>query len=158
MGTVMLCGLCFLGTLRVEGGGFPHYLSILVCSCVLFFWIRSNDKTTRKIWTWGFAAIFCSLFLLHVKTDYYEQFWVSKNGFFYRDSVTRWGDYTFYRSMWKAEKDSYISASGGFSDSGKQHGEWKYETGKSLFDNRSYSVWYWYGEELSEGEWHSKNK
>ncbi|TWT57264.1 hypothetical protein KOR42_06220 [Thalassoglobus neptunius] len=44
---------------------------------------------------------------------------------------------------------------GPLSESGKRHGEWTLFTYRPEFDIQT--VWYWYGEEVSEGEWVLRN-
>lgn len=46
------------------------------------------------------------------------------------------------------------SAEGDFSESGKQHGQWTYVDD----DWKVTHTWYWYGEEITEGEWYLRNK
>lgn len=48
-----------------------------------------------------------------------------------------------------------IMASGGLSSSGKYHGEWSYQFNDPP---RFETLWYWYGEEITEGEWHLRNQ
>lgn len=43
---------------------------------------------------------------------------------------------------------------GPLSSSGVQHGEWTGYNGKS---GQSSSLWFWYGEPVSEGDWHKNN-
>jgi len=58
--------------------------------------------------------------------------------------------------IYPAESDSLLlSANGPLSKSGKMHGKWTWlwKKGKPL----TYT-WHWYGEEITEGEWHLRNK
>jgi hypothetical protein len=66
------------------------------------------------------------------------------------DTYTRWGGTQTYR--WILFKDAG-SMRGPMTASGKPHGEWEHFTGL-----RVDHVWYWYGQEITEGEWHLRNK
>ena len=46
-------------------------------------------------------------------------------------------------------------ADGPVSDSGKPHGEWDL---LFLDEFKSVKWWYWYGEQITEGEWHLRNQ
>lgn len=61
----------------------------------------------------------------------------------------------YYRDFLKSYPDgTHYSTEGGFSDSGKQHGEWRSYTSGVGIEHQ----WYWYGEPISEGEWHLRSK
>lgn len=63
------------------------------------------------------------------------------------------------RNLWNTPLDRYViwddgsSLNGPVSSSGKRHGKWTYYNGDSYVEHS----WYWYGEEVSEGEWHKLN-
>ncbi len=76
----------------------------------------------------------------------------------YRDTYFRWRKTTSYREMRYREDDSSgldDTHKGPRSESGKPHGQWH---SVSWDPFHSEDEWYWYGEEISEGEWHLRNK
>jgi hypothetical protein len=71
-------------------------------------------------------------------------------------TFSRWGRTPLKRSITVKEGDGFYWTSGPLSASGKPHGEWKnLGIGVGAFKSRE---WYWYGEEITEGEWHLRNK
>ena len=55
-----------------------------------------------------------------------------------------------------------MSGEGPMSASGKPHGEWENQDLRAgwwdLPGRGESKTWYWYGEEITEGEWHLRNK
>ena len=78
------------------------------------------------------------------------QAWESRAGVDYVDRFSGWGRTIYYRTM--VHPDG-TRGSGGMSASGKPHGEWYVQDG-----GRSGKVWFWFGDEITEGEWHLRNK
>jgi len=85
----------------------------------------------------------------------------------YTDYIYRGRDKPFYREghTWGGEgpNDDVITISfeGSFSETGKKHGHWQSFTlmsGDDMTKDHSEDEWYWYGEQISEGEWHLRNK
>jgi len=76
----------------------------------------------------------------------------------YRDTYTRWRKRLVYRRVsFHAPKGSTLddSAEGPLAGSGKQHGEWNFVYWHPF---RAERRWYWYGDEITEGEWHLRDK
>lgn len=71
--------------------------------------------------------------------------WTSDSGTRIVDRFYGWGHTPYWESL---DSDNFFS-SGPLSPSGKRHGEWT-SSGRRR--------WYWYGDEISEGEWHLRNK
>lgn len=71
----------------------------------------------------------------------------------YTDTYSRWGDVLIRRTCLKYEDGSAdgllagLVAEGPMSASGKMHGHWTY-----LVGDKQIHLWYWYDEEVSEGE------
>lgn len=71
----------------------------------------------------------------------------------FRDTIARRNGRVVYRDLtcWKKEGGLSWATHGAMSETGKLHGMWTsvdYTTLKTTHD------WYWYGEEITEGEWH----
>ena len=79
----------------------------------------------------------------------------------YRDRYRRWGRRLVYR--WVASYDGNTTedywaafhSQGRMSASGRPHGPWQMNCYNPPYAK---DVWFWYGEEISEGEWHLRNK
>jgi len=72
----------------------------------------------------------------------------------FRETRRRWDDTQIYRRVeWVNPKRPFLDdyAEGPMSPSGKLHGEWKHVQWEPY---REWHTWHWYGEEVSEGEWH----
>lgn len=98
---------------------------------------------------WIIAGIVIAFVLFLVGTEFwtYRERW-EDGGFHYTQIVRRIDGRPLSVFI---HGDDY-TASGPVSESGKPHGEW------SVRDGGLYSQpkWYWYGEEVTEGEWHEK--
>lgn len=73
----------------------------------------------------------------------------------YSDRVLRFGRIIRTRSMVTHNEAGEKAAqwSGEMSESGKPHGKW-HITYFPSYDSRD--LWFWYGEEITEGEWHTR--
>ncbi len=115
--------------------------------------------------------------LIYAPRDSYEDKWTNTEDntpwdeeddaitrYSYRDTCSRWtGKMTHRRLSVRRYKNgegtSWTVVSGPMSDSGKCHGKWKTLFLRPLdFGNPAKTEWYWYGEKISEGEWHLRNK
>lgn len=79
---------------------------------------------------------------------------------YYTDTRLRWQGDILYRELRtvrfsKDENALSLYAAGPMSASHKQHGHW---TSHTYDDFPPTHTWYWYGEEITEGEWHLRNK
>lgn len=132
----------------------------LACAGVVGFVVRRFDRWWVSYLGAGLAVL---VLVWWGSVDTYTTKW--HRGFNrYRDTFTRWGDRIIYRdidfcdSPEDAAKFFSISPSacGPMAGTGKPHGQWRYDYGSP--DWRSETKFYWYGEEISEGEWHLRNK
>jgi len=88
----------------------------------------------------------------------------------FEDTYRRWGRVHIYRSYSSYEPGEYpegngFRTKGPMSPSGKPHGEWEWYScdqkrlGQDEFDRyKSGRTWYWYGDKITEGEWHLRNR
>lgn len=128
-----------------------HYLSLMAA-------IIGVVRTCAEKWAayrgWivagGSVAGLC-LIVWYGQHDSYREVWVDNDGTSFHDTYSRGGRLK-YRYVFLKGGDSM---DGAFAGEGKprQHGKWDYWFG----DNMTH-VWYWYGEEISEGEWHLRNR
>lgn len=75
----------------------------------------------------------------------------------YEDTLTRFGNKPVYRTVTILTKEGKLDVvmEGPLSpDSGKPHGKWKYLAFNPI-DGETW--WYWYGDQVTEGEWHLRN-
>jgi DNA-directed RNA polymerase subunit RPC12/RpoP len=80
--------------------------------------------------------------------------WTNSEGHEVRD-FSHFSDYRNHRwrEIWSSDpNEDFWSAEGGYSDTGKLHGRWVSTYRKPKFHQDE--EWYWYGEKISEGEWH----
>lgn len=82
----------------------------------------------------------------------YEARW-SKDEFYYFDTYSRWNGRHIHRRMRAEQPNGIVRTEGYLSPSGKLHGPWK-TTGPNF---ESHVEHYWYGEPITEGEWHLRN-
>lgn len=96
------------------------------------------------------AGVF--LVVLYSQNDYYESRWTNVQGTNYVDTYHRFSGQLVNR--WVFFKDGR-SSHGPMAGEGKSkpHGKWT-----SLTNGEIEYTFYWYGERVSEGEWHLRNK
>ena len=75
----------------------------------------------------------------------------------YQDSYWRWSGKHFYRfyESYDSKGKRIYSSHGPMAGNGRLHGEW---IGIEWHDSNITHEWYWYGEEITEGEWHLRNR
>ena len=106
------------------------------------------------------VVITAALMFLFGHFDTYEYRW-SDGDFSFNDTYKTWGGQHVYRSIFDYSKDDasgvrWRSTSGGMAGTGKPHGKWV-----TVYYNPEFKIttqFYWYGEEISEGEWHLRNR
>ncbi len=128
----------------------------VVCVAVSAAYIVQNHwrRWRRAVWV---ATLFVTPLLIwgYYKTATYAVIWESEsNDARYVDTYTR--ERRIVERLILFHSGSIWIASGGFSDSGKLHGKWSYLMRDGGLAEES--VWYWYGEEVSEGEWHLRSQ
>ena len=83
----------------------------------------------------------------------------------YIDTYRRWGRRLVYRELRVIPAGETLLSScfkfehcseGPMSESGKPHGAWTYEERRDGY--KMTHLWFWYGEEITEGDWHLRNK
>jgi len=74
----------------------------------------------------------------------------------YHDARWRWSDEIYWRELtvWNAAGNERYTSRGPMTASNKPHGHW---TGFLWSDFKTQNHWYWYGDEITEGEWHLRN-
>lgn len=175
----IFAGVVFLATLRQEFF-LPNYLCLMltlfsVRQFIRSYWPRRAALITTVIAILVATAVFWQF-------DYYVHSWhetdeATGERSYYTDSYWRAGGWKFHR---------HVHISGGelglafydfnYSESGSSHGKAKYSVwpteddtkglGRALKlqgyekQGRIYTLteWYWYGDKVSEGEWHLRNK
>ena len=125
--------------------GYGFQLLGLGAGCSLV--ARSMD-TRHRISVFVVAVL---LFGSLARYDFYRDHWETEFGAKVTDSIWRWSNEPFYRQI----KDGDFWASGDLSPTGKKNGEWQFLSTKNW---KTESLWYWYDEEITEGEWHLRNK
>ncbi len=80
----------------------------------------------------------------------------------YHDTYARWSGHQTYRRMWGDDALGQLrdSAEGPMcGDPPRLHGRWTYSYfGHNPFSFREEHEFYWYGEKVSQGEWHLRNR
>jgi hypothetical protein len=160
---LIVCSLAFLLTIRTPPGPFVlvHYLSLMIAVGALASWIATKWKAK-----WAGAIAIVSAIVTAVlwgRSDYYIDHWdeptkATPGTIYFTDYIYRGDDKPFYRRLHIQQKvGGTHHVEGAFSDSGKQHGRWHGYT-LSSGGIESHDDWYWYGERVSEGEWHLRNR
>jgi phosphatidylglycerophosphate synthase len=180
---IIFCGLAFLVTLHTEG--LPtmfHYLALLVAPIALGAGLAERYGRSWLPWAGGALGIIAAC--VWWQFDYYVHYWnkdvlgvVDEDGDpivqTFSDWIWRSRATPFYREVDWSEDGSWHTLIVRFSDSGKRHGEnshsiWPLDQeGKERYRAQGYEIgvlgadlheWYWYGEKITEGEWHLRNK
>jgi hypothetical protein len=78
----------------------------------------------------------------------------------YKDTYRRWGRVLIYKeySFFEPGEFGAFAWAEGPVSRGNIHGEWKWfeQDGSGGYEERG--KWYWYGDEITEGEWHLRNR
>lgn len=105
--------------------------------------------------------------------DFYIRTWTKKAGEYdtfetvFEDQYRRFGSHLFYRKIEVRKPGSYLvwrSSEGPMTETNKPHGKWSWKwtnwDGDFLAsENRDSGIdFFWYGEKVTEGEWHLRNK
>lgn len=113
-------------------------------------WHSSNRRRDFAI-----VAVIAVLWISwKVTSDFYIETWTNTFGDQVEDRFRAWGNVHIRRDVSFSDRSG--SMSGPMSPSGKPHGAWVVtylELGKP-----DEQIWYWYGDRISEGEWHLRNK
>jgi hypothetical protein len=131
---------------------------------------------------WIVVPVVCLGFYLYARVDSYEVDWLEVHrtsmpdyqihsfdrpkvreriaGHSYTrftDSHRRWGGAIYWRDInsYDQNHEMLYHTAGAMSASNKPHGEWN---GYDFSYKEEINSWYWYGEKISEGEWHLRYK
>ena len=156
----VVVGFSACGILAIEDSDFA-YPSLILCGVGATAWCFEKWP---KIWVRPLGALLVATWLFVFGwNDTVRQSW-DKDESHYHDTRHRWSDRLLARAYSEYKTSDHIHlvyyASGPMAGTGKQHGEWTHE----LYDDSrilpidTETAFYWYGEEVSEGEWHRRNK
>jgi hypothetical protein len=128
-----------------------HYAALAIIVFALSALISPASMTARK-WITGLTGpVVLVVWWSYSLVDCYDDRWTSENGTRFVDSRRRSG--ALYERYALFPDNGF--AHGPMTETGKLHGQWTYSTlGTIGLKTR----WYWYGEEITEGEWHLRNK
>ena len=101
-----------------------------------------------------FACVSPLLWVYTVKNAYRDEF---VNEVDMRIYVKRWrsNGLVFWKSVSAGTFPEMAKVEGTYSESGKKHGEWTTTVYSPFKQTEEY---FWYGEQITEGEWHLRNK
>lgn len=147
-----------------------HYASLI--SAIFILGLYASLVVNRK---WliktglGIALVFT---IVWWNVDYSVQNWSTEGEsdewtLRYKDYVRRGSSRPYYREFSMTKRDSYLvtyKSEGAMTETGKQHGKWMWHSfdwdaasgSDSRFD--SGNDFYWYGDKITEGEWHLREK
>lgn len=164
-----------------------NYLALITC-CVAGTAVVTLLCFSPRVFKWSAPAVTLFALVIYGSLDCYEIRWstiwddekfdyvktAEPISFFdqpgrpylnYFDTCKRWSGEITYRKMHAYEGDNVeilmtLSMQGPMSASGKPHGHWKQLSGtpSDWSTYKTENKWFWYGEEISEGEWHTRNK
>ena len=173
--------ITFLVTLWREEGppNLVHYVCLMAISWLAVATVR--QRWWKGMWPFLPAVFAVALAVGYFKyVDRYNHYWTNLNdGIEYTYNDWHWKSGSWNGPYWREfsyhdpEEAGWYRSSGAFSESGKQHGPWKQSMlmpNKKListFESDGFkcnrigcdkTTWYWYGEVITEGEWHLRNK
>lgn len=130
-----------------------HYLClitlIVLLSRAMIERLRPTGRTLAKVLSAIVAVLLVATYCNY--GDIYEKR-VENADHIYVNSYARTSSRPYYR--WIIERNGGFLTHGSVKGrEGKPHGEWT-----TLFNGQLSRSWYWYGEEISEGEWELRNK
>jgi hypothetical protein len=170
--TLIIASLVWISAANSYHGksGFWAYPAIIAASIAITALLAR--RWSRRLVFAGTAIVTLVLLVYWGRTDTYTETWV--NGTIeYSDKYNRWSRQHVYRSMLCCESeekardnpwllDAQWIAEGPIAGIGKPHGKWEYTTyfwGREPAQlPRTEFQFYWYGEQVSEGEWHLRNR
>jgi hypothetical protein len=178
----------WLGGMRQEPGPwvFAHYISLgLACWCLCETIRRCcfNRTYRRALYLLPVAAAL----LTYGNFDGYEDMWIKVDQGWdkpaleikghvpldsdlmqferteFRDYRWRWSGSIYWRDIAGYRKTKFLpdwDTKGPMTATNRPHGHWITQTGIFGEPNefKIINIWYWYGEEISEGEWHLRTK
>lgn len=102
-----------------------------------------------------FAVVWIAFSAAYIQTASIVVEWTSENGEFHFTDTESWFGNVVRRVARSTKSASHqLRCEGDVSESGKAHGLWRCVSPSG----ESAKLWFWYGEKISEGEWHLRNK
>ncbi len=146
---VVTCVVVWLSTYRAAPSPWVlvNYAAIVVGTFFGLWWILGRTRSlSRKPWRLVIPLVGVALAVGAAGYfDQYENRINLESGIRIVQTCSRWGDAPVYE-YWFFAEGGY--GHGPVTPSGKPHGKWKL---------LSVDQWYWYGEQVTEGEWHERN-
>jgi len=128
-----------------------NYLA-LILSLTGFTMLAMAKWRSRRRWIkLGGIVVGLVLVLWYASRDTYQTRWQGEEGVRYSDTYGRWSRRITERYVFYPDGDCFHGPMAGRT---KPHGEWVYVP-RSGWPRYS---WFWYGEAVSEGEWHLRNR
>lgn len=141
-----------------------HYVGIAsIISVVAWKFYRRRPRTSSEVNRITLSAIAVIVVCLAVRgyfdttTERHTTRDSNGESTEYENVISRFGRKYIYRTIRVFDQDgSFVCVMEGplSPESGKSHGHWKY-LGFSPIHGEDW--WYWYGDQVSEGEWHVRN-
>ncbi len=122
---------------------------IAVSATYLLPWLKPGRETYSAMWVVAFFAVG-----FYAKNDQYIIQRDAEDGSVVYTTYGRWSDRRIYFKMIHLVDNEFVAVTQGpCAGTGKRHGEWKYV---SVDPPDSASIFYWYGEEISEAVWRAR--
>lgn len=145
---ILIC-MGLVNQLENTGIYFLSMWSLQIVFCLACGWVISHKSLQTILLVGCLAPV---LWVYAARTAHFEVNWQSQKGVDVTDSKWRWGNKVFHRRIYIPGD---FSTEGPIADSGSVHGKWKTLTYKPVNLETEY---FWYGEKITEGEWHLRNK
>lgn len=159
-----LAALTFLVTVRTHELPQLHYLSLMVAVGMATLFVIRRIKPDLK-WQRAISfAVAIAAAMLWGRFDYSIHTWKSSEPSPYKEiEFTDYAKRSDYRPFWRharfTTKDGdWITQEGPMTETGKLHGQWTVIDISGPVEEWTRHEWYWYGEQITEGEWHLRNK
>ncbi len=149
--------MCFLGSTRSQPGLwvlFNYFCLFLGVRLIAVAVIGQWWPEPRSMWV-GFGLAIAALFMW-APFDRYDHHWSSRSGADYVDTTTRFTSRVVYRHVDHNDSDDWSSYGPMAGDPSKPHGRWHDHWSKPSWGSRDH--WYWYGDQISQGEWELRNR
>jgi len=145
-----------------------HYASFVATAASIVEFLKIKVSWARIRWA-GIAVTMLAVGIWW-SNDYCVDTWTKEAGEFdtfeteYKDYYRRLSKRPYYRKMNLRKPGEFLTwyiSQGPMTDTGKPHGKWSWtnlDWDAKPFESKQGIKFYWYGEELSEGNWHLRNK
>lgn len=154
---VMIVGLLvwFLFAFAPPGWDLFSYLGLIAAVAAGTLWrLRRTPKRPRLIVGAGVCVGLVALATFGWNDTYERE--IFEDDFVSTVTFTRWGDTPVYEHMLARTVDApFAWAEGPLSSSGRKHGCWRMRIAGAP---RSGDLWFWYGDLVTEGEWHRRDR